>query len=266
MLSRPSVSRLLALVVLGAAAVLPVALVAPAQAASGACERGTGVTVVVNSTVRCDPTPGSNARESFAEVGFRLEDVPGQTGAVCKIDGSPGDNRCFETDAYWALYVSDGTSGSWRYASTGVNGVRVPAGTWAAFVWQGSTTRTAPSMTPIGPAAAPAPAQPGNGSGSGSGSGTAPGPGQPSPGAATSTASPEAAATPDASTTPDPTATTSDQPGAVANDDTEGRDASATSAATDDGGGPWGAIVAVLALAGLGGAAFLVQRRRSAGA
>ncbi len=252
--------RLLALLLVGAAVALPAVVASPASAASGACPRGTGVTVVVNSQVRCDPSPGGFARESFADAGFGLEDLPDQPGAVCRIDGFPGDGRCFETDAYWGLFVSDGASGSWRYASVGVDGQRVSAGSWVAFVWQGSASRKAPSQTPVGPV--PAAPAPGDGSSGTSGSGS----GGDGGGGATSAPDPSTTATP----TPTPTPTESVPPTDAPTDgvrDSAGDQRRNTSAEVDDagGGGPWGILLAVLAIAGLGGAAVVVQRRRSAG-
>lgn len=253
--------RLLALLVMGAAIAVPAAVASPASAASGACPRGTGVTVVVDGQVRCDPTPGSFARESFADVGFSLADVSDQPGAVCRIDGFPGDGRCFETDAYWALFVSKSGSGTWQYASVGVDGQRVAAGSWVAFVWQGSASRKAPSQTPLGPVpAAPAP---------GEGSGTAPGGSGGSGGGGGAPGAPDPSETP---TTPTPTPTPSesvpptDAPTEGAGDSAadERRNTSAE-VEGDDGGGPWGIVLAVLAIAGLGGAALVLQRRRSAG-
>lgn len=255
--------RLLVLLVMAAAVALPAVAASPAGAASGACPRGTGVTVVVDGQVRCDPTPGSFARESFADAGFSLADVPDQPGAVCRIDGFPGDGRCFETDAYWALFFSKPGSGTWQYASVGVNGQRVSAGSWVAFVWQDSASRKAPSQTPLGPVpAAPAPGEgsgtaPGGGSGSGSGGGgeasSSPGPSDPS-------------ATP--TPTPDPTESVppTDAPAGSAGDSaTDERRNTSAEVSDTGGGGPWGIVLAVLAIAGLGGAALVLQRRRSAG-
>lgn len=254
--------RLLVLLVMGAAVTLPALVASSASAASGACPRGTGVTVVVDGQVRCDPTPGSFARESFADAGFTLADVPDQPGAVCRIDGFPGDGRCFETDAYWGLFFSKPGSGTWQYASVGVNGQRVSAGSWVAFVWQSSASRKAPSQTPLGPVpAAPAP---------GDGSGTAPDGGSGGSGASGGASSaPDPSAAP---TTPTPTPTPSesvpptDAPSGSAGDSAADERRNTSAEIDDTGrGGPWGIVLAVLAIAGLGGAALVLQRRRSAG-
>ncbi|GAA1743002.1 hypothetical protein [Aeromicrobium alkaliterrae] len=257
---------LLALAVTGAAFALPVVVASPAEAASGACTRGTGVTVVVNSQVRCDATPGGFARDSFTGEGFALEDVPGQTGAVCRIDGFPSDNRCFETDAYWALFVSDPGSGTWRYASVGVNGQRVKAGTWVAFVWQSSATRTAPSVTPVGPApAAPAPADPGtSGGGSGGGGTGGTGGGSGSPTTAPTMPGPSATPTESAAPTETPADGQSSSPGDAVDGDE--RESTSAEVAEREGGSVWGLLLAVVVIGLMGAAVVLVRRRRQGGA
>ena len=39
-------------------------------------------------------------------------------------------------NAYWGLFWSNGTSGKWTYATTGVSGLSVPKGGFVAFSWQ----------------------------------------------------------------------------------------------------------------------------------
>lgn len=145
----------LAAALLGVAAG-PAVLGAPAHAAACA-----GVTVVVDSSVRCDANGGGRASSNFADAGHQLRYASRAPGFVCQVDGLPKDEPCVEaapSDAYWALFWSDGTSGSWVYSSLGASALRVPQGGAVAFVFQRSTTRTWPSVAaPV--AAAPKPSQ-----------------------------------------------------------------------------------------------------------
>ena len=122
-----------------AAALVVPAFVVVAEAtpaAAAACTQGTGVTVVVGTQVDCVPGSGGNARAKVSAAGHSQVDVPRQPGAVCRIDGFPAAGQpCFETDAYWALYWSDGTSGSWVYSELGVNSLSIPTGGWVAWIW-----------------------------------------------------------------------------------------------------------------------------------
>lgn len=148
------VRHLLAAALLGAAAG-GVAVSAPAQAAG--CAKGSGVTVVVNSSVGCDPNGGGKAAGNFADAGVKLTYAARSPGFVCRVNGAPASDPCIETspaDAYWGLFWSDGTSGKWIYADLGVTSLTVPKGGWVAFVFQKDTTatrHTLPSMTPIAP-------------------------------------------------------------------------------------------------------------------
>lgn len=163
---------------------------APAMAA--ACPRGTGVTVVVNNDVRCAAMNGGNARTAFGNVGHSFQDAVRSPGFVCRINGVPANDPCINvspTDAYWGLFWSDGTSGTWSYSNIGANGLNVGPGGWVAFVFQNSHSRTLPSMSPVAPAPpTPTPSTPatggsgtgdsaGSSSGATTGSGTAAGPG-----------------------------------------------------------------------------------------
>lgn len=158
--------RALAAVLLGTAAGV-IALAAPAQAA--ACPAGTGVTVVVNSGVGCDPDGGGRASDNFAAAGHQLRFASRAPGFVCRIDGAPANDPCVEaapSDAYWGLFWSDGTTGTWTYSSLGVTALKVPKGGSVAFVFQGSSKRTQPGVSPQ--VAAPEPAQPTRSTGGGS--------------------------------------------------------------------------------------------------
>lgn len=142
-------------VLIGVAATL-VGAAGPAQAA--ACPAGTGVTVVVGSSVGCDPSASSPAAKNFSKTGHTLSYASNSPGFVCRVDGYPASDPCTDTspaDAYWGLFVSDGTSGKWTYSSRGATSLKVPAGGWVAFVFQSSTTKKYPSVKPL--AAKPAP-------------------------------------------------------------------------------------------------------------
>ncbi len=155
-MTRPLV-RLLAAALLGA--VVVVGLSAPAQAA--ACPAGTGVTVVVNTSVRCDADGGGRASSNFSDAGHQLSFASRSAGFVCRVDGYPAADPCTDaspSDAYWALFWSDGTSGKWVYSSLGVGALKVPAGGGVAFVFQNSGTKTWPSVAaPTAPVASPQP-------------------------------------------------------------------------------------------------------------
>ncbi|MDX6277028.1 MAG: hypothetical protein QOJ72_1156 [Nocardioidaceae bacterium] len=253
--------RVLAATLIGAAA--GVVATQGSASAAGACTKGTGVTVVVGSAVACDANGGGPAASNFTGTGHSLTYV-NNSSFVCKVDGAPSSAVCARTppaDAYWGLFWSNGTSGSWTYASSGVASLKVPTGGWVAFVFQNSTSKTYPSVTPL--AAAPAKPTPtgttkgGGGSGGGSGgkAGHATG-ATPTPTSTTkggdSTKSPtgKKSAT---SATPTDGATT--QPG----DDLQ-------KASQETGGsGSLGWIAAVLAVVLLAGMGAVVWRRRTAG-
>lgn len=238
---RRSGARLLA--ALGIVAAMLVVTPAPAHAA--ACTKGTGVTVVVNGDVRCHGG-GGTARGSFTGVGHSLEDVRSQPGFVCRINGYPStaDEACGRTpptNAYWGLFWSDGTSGTWNYSSQGAGSLRVPTGGWVAFVFQNSGSRTYPSMTPIGPAPAPKPTTP------------KPQPTSQPTAKATPSASPTPGAAPDSTASPGATDDPASPDGEQASDSPATQpetadDATSAAASSDGGSSPWPAAVVTIAL------------------
>lgn len=155
-----------------------VGLAAPASAAG--CSGTRGVTVVVDfhelgGGVRqgCAPS-GGPASEVTPAAGFTLDYVQRQPSFVCRVAGAPSADPCVNTpaaDAYWALYWSDGKSGTWSYATAGAGALEVPDGGYVAFAWQGSQTKSPPGLRPAPRTPAPAPEPQGDAPGSGGGTG-----------------------------------------------------------------------------------------------
>jgi hypothetical protein len=159
--------RLLAAIVLVAAGSTAVAA-SPASAAS--CATASGVTVVVDFhelgggvQQLCDAGGGGKyASTVFGESGFSLTRVQREQGFVCRVNNAPTTDQesCVNTppaDAYWGLWWSNGTSGTWTYASAGVDSQKVPAGSSVALSWNGSSTKSPPRSTPPSHAASPSP-------------------------------------------------------------------------------------------------------------
>jgi hypothetical protein len=139
-----------------AAGLVVAATPAPAQAAT--CSGTSGVSVVVDFhqlgggvQTACD-TDGAGkkyAADQFTDVGHVLTYVQGQA-FVCEVDSKPA-TQCVRTppaNAYWSLWWSDGTSGTWTYASLGVASLKVPAGGYVALSWQKGTGQVPPGVTP----------------------------------------------------------------------------------------------------------------------
>ena len=92
------------------------------------------------------------ADDLFRAAGHSLENVSGQA-FVCRVDGLPGTDTesCTRTppqNAYWGLWWSDGTNGTWTYASQGAYALNVPDGGAVAFSWNGTSTSQKPSVAP----------------------------------------------------------------------------------------------------------------------
>jgi hypothetical protein len=186
-MTRRSTQHLAGLVVAALVAATGLVGLSSGPASAATCP-GAGVNVVVDFhglgggvQKSCDPR-GANrsAREAFRAAGFTLVDAPNQRGFVCQIDAKPADGHCQGTSSYWGLYWSDGKSGKWTYATTGVDGLKVPNGGFVAFAWQGSTSQEPPGATPVNnnqtapapkPTKAPPKAPSGGGSGGGGGAG-----------------------------------------------------------------------------------------------
>lgn len=131
----------------------------PAGATSGYCS-GSGVNAVVDFGALggkiqkfCDPGgDGKTAGQVFEDVGAHLTRVSNFQGAVCRVEGEPSNASCTNmppADAYWGLFWSDGKT--WSYASSGVDGLKVPDGGTVAFAWQASSTKRNPGTAPASP-------------------------------------------------------------------------------------------------------------------
>jgi hypothetical protein len=143
----------LAAVTFGVAAAGVVVPAPPGQAAT--CSTASGVTVVVDFHqlgqglgTSCDPSGGGkSAADLFTGAGYALTYVNGEP-FVCEVDGAP-TTQCVRTppaNAYWSLWWSDGKSGTWKYASTGVTALHVPAGGYVALSWQKGTAQAPPGV------------------------------------------------------------------------------------------------------------------------
>lgn len=143
-----------------------VALAPTADAAT--CTSAGGVSVVVDYrelgggvvTACAADGGGKSATAIFASAGVSLAYAQRSPGFVCKVNGRPESEPCVNTapaDAYWGLWWSDGSKGSWTYASSGAGALTVPAGGSVGWAWQ--QDRAASGAVPPGaaPPLAPAP-------------------------------------------------------------------------------------------------------------
>lgn len=170
-MTRAPLARLVAAATLVVAAAVVLGPTAPASAAS--CTSADGVTVVVDPgalggalTSVCDGGAGQAASARYADSGVALTYAQRQPGFVCRVDGAPASDPCVNTppaDAYWGLFWTDGTSGTWTYSSIGVTGLQVPEGGAVALAWQQGTARRAPGIAaPVhqaSPTTSPSPAK-----------------------------------------------------------------------------------------------------------
>lgn len=153
-------SRLAGLVAAALAAAAGLVGLTSTPAGAAYCP-GSGVNVVVDFNglgggvqKGCDPSgAGRSSDRVFEAAGFSLTPVNAQPGFICRVENKPAPSQetCARTppaNAYWGLFWSDGRSGKWNYATTGVNGLSVPQGGFVAFSWQNSDTRDAPSAAP----------------------------------------------------------------------------------------------------------------------
>lgn len=133
--------------------VLPTLTAGPA--ASAGCSGSSGVTAVVDFnelgggvTAGCDGNgAGKAAAQVFSDAGYSLTFVQQDPGFVCRVSGKPENNPCVRTPpatAYWSLWWSDGRSGEWAYASSGVTSLEVPDGGYVALAWHYGEGRAGP--------------------------------------------------------------------------------------------------------------------------
>jgi hypothetical protein len=198
---------------------------APSPAAAVACSDDSGVTVVVDFhglggrglEQDCVADRGQ-ADELFRDAGHSLENVSGQP-FVCRVDALPTaeEESCASTppsDAYWGLWWSDGTNGTWTYASQGAYALDVPDGGAVAFSWNGTSSTSKPGAAPPKheEEPSPEPSTPPSGGGGGAGGGT----------------------TPDGSTGPTDGASPESSTGPAAGGDTRERQRDRGDGATDD--------------------------------
>lgn len=248
-------ARLLGALIIGATSGTALSV---GSAYAAACPSGTGVTVVVNSSVRCDGNGGGSAASNFRDAGHSLTMATRQPGFVCRVDGYPSSDPCVNaspTDAYWALFWANGKGGGWVYSNSGVESLSVPQGGWVAFKFQTSNSRSYPGVSPYTAPPAPAPKVTPKPV-------TRPKPKAPSKPSASASASASAAAKAKAkANAAKPSASASASASAAA-----AGELTNTSATTDSDGSEamvWsGAVLAAALLAGMGVA---IWRRRTAG-
>jgi hypothetical protein len=156
-------------------------LVAVAPAATAATCSGAGVSVVVDfkglgggqQTGCVTGKGGSSAATILGAAGVELTRARNQPGFVCRVQQVPASDPCVNaspSDAYWALWWSDGSSGSWSYASLGVDQLEIPEGGSVGFAWDDQSGQVKPGTAPPkAPAASPSPSPSSQGSQSGQG-------------------------------------------------------------------------------------------------
>ena len=260
----------------------------PAAAQAASCSTSHGVTVVVDfhqlgggAQAACDTGgAGRSGAQQMGDMGYRLTYVQRQPGFVCRVNGAPvpADDPCVNTppgNAYWSLWWSDGTSGTWSYSAEGIGALEVPDGGYVALSWQGGDAKAPPR---VAPKAHPVPSSSPTHRPS-----SQPATSPPSTRPATPPAVPTSEPT---SGSPSPTGTahrvrSSHRPTRAASglgtplsasrspDSTQATEATprAVDEAGDAGGLPgWVAPVAVLALLGSAAAVAVVRRKRAGGA
>lgn len=136
-------------------------LVAPPATATAAdgelCSDG-GVSVVVDyqdlgggvERACVEDGAGKLASEVYADAGYDLTPVGAFPGAACQVNGQPADVQCANmppADAYWGLFVAE--DGTWGYAPTGADELRLEDGAFVGFSWQSSSEPAPPGVEPV---------------------------------------------------------------------------------------------------------------------
>ena len=155
------IARAVVVALATATVVLPVGGLGATSATAATCAAGGGVSVVVDfnslgggvQTACVAGGGGDKASAIFGAAGHTLGRVQQQPGFVCRVDGlpSPEQEACVKTppaDAYWGLWWSNGTSGSWTYSTVGVDGLTIPDGGSVALSWDDVDGSAPPSATP----------------------------------------------------------------------------------------------------------------------
>lgn len=156
-------------------------LVVGAPAAGAATCTSGGVSVVVDfkglgggqQTGCVTGKGGSSAATILGAAGVELTRARNQPGFVCRVQQVPASDPCVNaspSDAYWSLWWSDGSSGSWSYASLGVDQLEIPEGGSVGFAWDDQSGQVQPGTAPPkAQAASPSPSPSSQGSQSGQG-------------------------------------------------------------------------------------------------
>ncbi len=140
-----------ATVVAAAGPIVGVASPASAAACSGT---GSGVTVVVGSSVDCAGGVPATALAALRAAGHSTVMVSRIPAALCRIDGVPASDPCVvmpPSSAYWSLWTAT-RGGSWVFASTGVGSDHPAPGTVVGFAFGAGDP---PAVRPPAPAPAP---------------------------------------------------------------------------------------------------------------
>lgn len=184
----PLLSRLGAVATLVVAAALTSVGVGATPASAAACADAGGITVVVEANslggtdVACvSASAPTLASALFPNAGHPLTYAQQQPGFVCRVDAVPADAGCQQASpasAYWGLWWSDGTDGTWTYSSLGARSLRVPPGGSVAFAWDDRSGEVRPATSAPRTRTGAGSGSGGSGSGSGgSGSGSGAGSG-----------------------------------------------------------------------------------------
>lgn len=270
--------------VAAAGLLVPALATTPAASAAAPCSGRTGVVVVVDFaelgggvTKGCDSN-GGTAANNFQDAGFPLMYAQDSSGFICRISNKPADDPCdsaAQADRYWSLWWSDGKTGTWKYASLGVNALKVPAGGYVAFAWhQGGGRAAPPAVTPtIRKDVAPSPSAPAPSASTKDSAqpGKAPSAATPTPSASNSAeSSPSSTASAEATPTEKPSASDTTRAasdassGVPAIDDvTEGPPPSADTDSDGDASGfpAWVAVLLAVLVLGAAGAVPIIRRR-----
>jgi hypothetical protein len=209
-----------------------------------------------------------------AGLGAVVRSFSGQGGAVCGLNGvgCPADDSCLTCQApnYWAYHRAGPGAGGFAFSSTGAGSTQVTDGSVEGWRWGTGAApafRTVDQVCGAPPAPAPSPGTPDPATPAPPG---ATGGADPAAGPAADPSVPAATTGPITTTTLGGTSTTVGESGAEAKegaggprDDVDGELAASSGAEPDGGGSPWAVVAFGALVAGIGGAAVVIRRRRS---